>query len=141
MVLIGNKVTEKDIRDWLDENGYIGRTAEIKDLELHAIQRPGWLQIYRFELAVLKHEESDTGIQARHQYYGVVRDDERERNSKARTVVTLFDQEQQRQQKLDDLSEGLIQLGRNNSGSLLWLMVIFGSMFLLALLANQFVAR
>ncbi len=46
--LIGNKVAEKDIRDWLRHNGYNGNSAKFAEIELHAIQRPGWLQVFRF---------------------------------------------------------------------------------------------
>jgi hypothetical protein len=51
--LIGNKAAEKDIRDWLSLNGYIGKTARFAEIELHAILRPGWLQVFRFELEVV----------------------------------------------------------------------------------------
>ena len=138
-MLIGNKVTEKDIRDWLDANGFVGRTAKINDLELHAIRRPGWLQIFRFELDVLRAEQPDAASQQRHKYFGVVRDDERERVASKRTIVMLFDEEQGRQEKLDELSEGLIQLGQDNSGSLLWLLIIMSSIFALGMLASQFI--
>ena len=49
-ISIGNRVTEKDIRDWLDANGFVGRTAKINDLELHAIERPGWVQVFEFQM-------------------------------------------------------------------------------------------
>ena len=50
MAAIGNKVTEKDIRDHLTANGYYGRSAEIRGLNLVAVQRPGWLQVFSFDL-------------------------------------------------------------------------------------------
>ena len=35
---LGNRVTEKDIRQWLDDNEFQGNSAQINDLELHAIK-------------------------------------------------------------------------------------------------------
>ncbi len=96
--LIGNKVTEKDLRKWLNSHGYFGSSAEIQELELHAIQRPGWLQIFRFSIRV-KHEQD--GWQ---QMFGVLRDDERYR----RLDIEMFDSLEQRQVVLDEWSQGLI---------------------------------
>ena len=59
-IKIGNRVTEKDIRDWLDSNQYLGSTATITDLELHAIRRPGWVQVFRFEVEARIRQECDT---------------------------------------------------------------------------------
>ena len=52
MFNIGNKSAEKDIRDWLAENGYLGKSAKFGEIELHAIKRPGWRQIFRFDFPV-----------------------------------------------------------------------------------------
>ena len=54
--LIGNKVVEKDIRAWLSRNGYSGKSAKFTEIELHAIQRPGWLQIVCFAFSCLTAE-------------------------------------------------------------------------------------
>lgn len=68
---IGNKSAEKDIRDWLTRNGYQGNSARFNEIELHAIKRPGWLQIFRFDFSVLTAE--DEGVQL----FGAMRTDER----------------------------------------------------------------
>lgn len=68
---IGNKCTEKDIRDWISRNGFLGSSAVFKEIELHAIKRTGWLQIFRFEVQV--NDKEGTG----HLLFGTVRSDER----------------------------------------------------------------
>ena len=132
--MIGNRVTEKDIRDWLDQNGFVGRSAKIEDLEIHAIKRPGWLQIFRFEAQVLTNTEDNP---IRQHFFGVVRDDEREQSLEKRTIVMLFDDVEARQEKLDELSEGLLRLGADNSGSLFWLAVVFLGFFVIVFLATK----
>jgi len=69
--LIGNKSAEKDIRDWLSQQGYVGKTAQFAEVELHAIKRPGWLQIFRFETSCMTAEGE------RAQLFGAMRSDER----------------------------------------------------------------
>lgn len=69
--MIGNRVTEKDLRDWFSERGFCGCSARFEELELHAIQRPGWLQIYRFT-ALVADAEGQRAL-----FYGAAKDDER----------------------------------------------------------------
>ena len=69
--LFGNKSAEKDIRDWLSQNGYVGNSARFVEVELHAIQRPGWLQVFRFEATC----NNVAGDQV--QFFGAMRSDER----------------------------------------------------------------
>ena len=88
---IGNRVTEKDIRDWLDANGFVGTTARINDLELYAIERPGWVQVFEFQ-ARLKAAGQDRGFEAEVEpgwieRFGVVLDDERKRTDSLRTCL------------------------------------------------------
>ncbi len=47
---IGNRVAEKDVRDALFDFGLDGRAAVIVDLELYALKRPGWVQVFSFRL-------------------------------------------------------------------------------------------
>ncbi len=133
--LIGNRVAEKDVRDWLTANGYIGQTAKILELELHAIKRPGWLQIFRFHLqaksqAIETDEFSQEGDELDHfpaawvDLYGTVRDDERERNPKLRTKIAAFSSAEDRDDKLEQLSDGLLTLKQGQTGNLGWLLVI-----------------
>ncbi len=50
MPIIANKCTEKDLRDYLSQNGYFGRSAKFLKLDLAAIERPGWVQVYKFHV-------------------------------------------------------------------------------------------
>ncbi|MEP3480159.1 MAG: hypothetical protein ABJZ55_12985 [Fuerstiella sp.] len=71
MNLDRNKSTEKDLRSYLDDNGYFGRTAKFQLLKLTAVERPGWVQIFQFEIEA-KREDSDW-----ESLYGFCRTDER----------------------------------------------------------------
>lgn len=97
--LIENRYTEKDIRIWLDAHGYFGNTAKVHELELHAIQRPGWLQVFRFRLEAKSRSGNWVTL------FGAVRDDER---SKEISIQT-FEQFSQQQRLLSEWSEGLIR--------------------------------
>lgn len=50
MPLIANKVTEKDLRDYLTSRGFFGRSAKLHKLELVGIEPPGWVQIFEFHV-------------------------------------------------------------------------------------------
>ena len=102
--VIRNRVTEKDVRAWMDQNGFFGSSADIHRLELHAIERPGWLQIFSFEARVKSREESEQPWQ---ELYGAVKDDERRRGSN-KTQVELFGSIEQQSEKLHQWSQGLI---------------------------------
>lgn len=69
--IFGNRSAERDIRDWLTSQGYSGKTASFVEIELHAIQRPGWFQVFRFEVHCLTADEEKT------QLYGSMKSDER----------------------------------------------------------------
>ena len=96
--LIRNRSAEKDIRDWLSKEGWCGRTAECAEVELHAIKRPGWLQIFRFE--VRARNANDEWLQL----FGAMRADER---YGAPTVMVDLDPEE-RDKQLADWSQNLI---------------------------------
>lgn len=119
-----NRTTEKDIRAWLNANGFEGRAAEVTDVELHAVMRPGWLQIFRFRLRVGTEE-----------HFGVVRDDERLRG-KDKTQIELFDSAASQEARLAELSEELIVRGVRSGGYLVSLF-LFG-VLLLACTAAMF---
>ena len=100
---ISNRSTEKDVRDWLDNNGFAGKTVKLNELELHAIQRPGWIQVFKFGLRVkclpLINQGNDPEANDRSSWlemFGVVLDDERERDSHLKTQVWLFEDEVER---------------------------------------------
>ena len=71
MQIIGNKYTEKDLRDHLTELCYFGRSAKFLKLELKAIERPGWVQVFEFHVKAKK-QDGDW-----EQQFGLCRSDER----------------------------------------------------------------
>ena len=94
----------------MDRNGFYGNSADIRDLELYAIERPGWLQVFRFEVRVKSRAESEEPWS---EMFGVVKDDERRRGDK-KTQVEMFPTAQQQADKLQQWSQGLI--AKSNQG-------------------------
>lgn len=124
-----NRTTEKDIRAWLNANGFEGRAVEVVDVELHAVERPGWLQIFRFRVR-----------EATDEHFGVVRDDERLRG-KYKTQIELFDNAVSQSAKLAELSDNLIVQGTRSGGYLAFLF-LFGILLLACAAAMfQFLSR
>lgn len=136
---IGNRVTEKDIRDWLIAKGFDGKTALIKDLELFAIQRPGWLQVFSFEVLARQPADQQGGQSdelednPRKRWFGIVRDDERNRTQSERTQIQIFDSLNERDQQLAVESEGLLTTRTGQSGSLAPTLVILATIVLFAI--------
>ena len=131
-----NRVTEKDIRDWLTAEGFDGRGAKIDDLELHAIERPGWVQVFRFFAQIrqtdlpsneLDLEEAEVEVvEELPDYisrYGVVLDDERIRNVQNRTKIWIYEEAESRQKKLDELSVGKFVKKKEQDRQLAWFTV------------------
>ena len=87
MSLISNKVTEKDLREYLTSLGFSGQSASFLKLELAAVKRPGWLQIFDFHVKAKKREGGW------HEYFGILRSDEHNDTFE----VQLFASEQQQQ--------------------------------------------
>ena len=100
--LIGNKSAEKDIRDWLTDNGYMGRAARFGEIELHAIKRPGWLQIFRFEMT--GHHADSRGTKE----FGAMWSDERY----GRPKIEIYPVRSARDRQLSEWSAGLITVRR-----------------------------
>ncbi len=98
-MLIGNNVAEKDIREHLSANGYFGRTATFVEIELHAIQRPGWLQVFRFQVNAKSTDDHWVKL------FGAMRDDERFK----KTEILFFSNNNKRDQVLKSWSKGLMQ--------------------------------
>ncbi len=107
--LIRNHNTEREIRAWLDANGYYGNSARFTKVELFAIERPGWKQVFEFA-AEVKERESDQWLN----YWGAVYNDER-LPAESRTHIELFSEESQRAKRLEDLAEGLLTIGAARS--------------------------
>jgi len=134
-VKIGNRVTEKDVRLWLDEQGWAGRSAKIEQLDLHAIKSPGWIQVFRFVVTVnpaIKPDEDEDQLDSHphrirgQTFFGAVRDDERQKESQ--TKIWMFEDQDAQAEKLSELSEGLITLraGETSTGFLLAVGIFVG---------------
>jgi len=102
--LIRNRGTGKEVRDYLDQQGWEGKYAQFDYLELFAIQRPGWVQVFKFSLRV-----SDPEGEWR-RWLGVVRDDGRDS-----IQVSLVTSEVEQQQIAERLSQNLHTVRRQPS--------------------------
>lgn len=54
----GDREMELAIRQHLGKRGFYGGAAKLRNVRVIAIERPGWLQIYRFEAAVRRVRDS-----------------------------------------------------------------------------------
>ncbi len=124
----GDAELEKAIRQHLSGHGYYGGSAKLRDVRLAAVQRPGWVQIYRFEVtarvAAAARTDDDTTAElasvhhqphagdahltpaAYHELFGLVREDHRYNQ----TNVRIFASADQRLELFERWSVGLIQL-------------------------------
>lgn len=106
----GDADMEKAIRSHLSDEGFFGHTAKLKNVRLVAIQRPGWLQVFRFEAtARVRIVNSDDGPDPEPEYrdvLGLVRDDIRKKIN----VVRTFEEESERKELFNRWSEDLICL-------------------------------
>lgn len=106
----GDHEMEVAIRRHLTENGYFGGTAKFRGVRLVAVQRPGWLQVYRFEVTarVVTRVDDDRPDPPAvyHDLYGLVRDDIRHKINSVR----VFNSEAERRALFTRWSDGLICL-------------------------------
>lgn len=100
----GDKLLERAIRNELRARGYAASSASIRDVRLAAIERPGWVQVYRFRVETSVHHENPHKRREA-LLFGVSRDDGR----KSRIAVVLSEDEGEYQQQLDSWSDGLIR--------------------------------
>jgi len=107
----GDHEMEIAIRRHLSNRGYRGGVAELKSVKLIAIQRPGWIQIYRFE-AVATPQPADAEPAGSSQsvlssvlLYGLVRDDGR-----THSEVEVFVHPGRRIELFQQWSKGMITL-------------------------------
>ena len=115
----GDRDMELSIRSHLNDNGFYGRTAQLRNVRLVAVQRPGWLQVYRFEATarVRPPEASADAPNEAAEYrelFGLVRDDIRHKIN----TVRVFEDEDQRRELFGRWSADLICL-RGAQGLLL----------------------
>lgn len=133
MPLIGNKVAEKDLRTWLEANGYFGRSAEVFELELVAIRRPGWEQVFRFRVRAKRRDESGW-----EELTGLFRDDERKTRFEGRLTASDADYAA----AFAEWTEGMIVRQRRTRGAtelglILLAVVILGLAAIVALLQHR----
>lgn len=103
---------ERAIRGRLDSQGYYGDSAVFKQVKLAAVQRPGWLQVFEFELSARPRmpEDVQTASDDKIQLYGLVRQDERYQ----KTEVRFFKLRYERSSLFDEWSRDLIRLRRRS---------------------------
>ncbi|HBV64902.1 MAG TPA: hypothetical protein DEF45_17980 [Rhodopirellula sp.] len=107
----GDHEMETTIRKHLTQNGFFGGTARLRNVRLVAVERPGWLQVFRFDATVrVKPEtEDDDGVAPEAEYrevFGLVKDDIRHKVN----TVRFFEEEEQRVELFARWSDGLICL-------------------------------
>lgn len=142
-----NRVTEKDVRLWLDQKGFYGRSAHITDLELHAIERPGWRQIFRFTMkAKLKRGSGPLGDLGRQESenairHGIVLDDQRKRTEDQRTQIFIFESIEERNKVLDERSAGMISCSNSQNADLAVLSIVVVTFIFLSILLGSLVGN
>ncbi|MEN0110533.1 MAG: hypothetical protein AAF805_07390 [Planctomycetota bacterium] len=100
----GDKRLTDAIRGELRRQGFAVNAAEIRDVRLAAVERPGWVQVYRFAVATATNEENphtrrDVVL------LGLSRDDGR----RSRIDVLLTEDESVWMRQLDHWADGLIR--------------------------------
>lgn len=152
--IFSNRVTEKDIRNWLNGNGFFGRAACISDLELHAVKRPGWKQVFRFTTRVKPNpKESESGFEDAGLdrladsgtmpvvRYGVVLDDQRKRTEAQQTQVFLFETIDERDELLEELSVDMLTCSTGQNGDLYVLSIVVIVFLVISLVLGSLVGN
>ncbi len=93
----GDREMDLAIRAKLRSDGYAVGRSKVVNFRLVAIERPGWVSIYEFNVEVVDSEGCST------QLYGVARDDARRT-----TTVKLYQRIGPRREQRDCWSEGMI---------------------------------
>ena len=111
---------ENAIRRHLSDNGYFGGTAKLRAVRLAAVQRPGWLQVFRFEVTArvagdgetesapdaMQNEDAPESTATYHDLFGLVKEDHRHNQ----TEIRVFRSSDQRAELFGRWSDGLLQL-------------------------------
>lgn len=106
---VGDRDMEVAIRKHLTKKGYFGGSVKLRNVRLVAVQRPGWLQVYRFEATARLSSPAADGPEEEARYeelYGLVQDDAR----KSLTKVEVFHNPVERRALFRRWSQDLIQL-------------------------------
>ena len=90
---VGDRELELAIRREMVQRG-LARSSPIREVRLAAIERPGWIQVYEFQVQDLN---------SRTRWFGVARDDGRKG-----TEVALFDHADLRDTQFRAWSQGMI---------------------------------
>jgi hypothetical protein len=123
-----NRATEKDVRDYLTRRGCRGDIARFDYLDLFAIERPGWIQVFKFCVQAFDNDGDSR------RFFGVVRDDQR-----SSTKIHLAHTEKEQSRVADAWSAGLITSRRRPLGTVQWiLLAVFGTFVAIALLGALF---
>ena len=107
----GDRDMEIAIRRHLNQNGFFGDTAKLRSVRLVAVQRPGWLQIFRFDATARvrpSHDDDESPDEPAEyrELYGLVRDDIRHKINSVR----FFDNERERKELFSRWSVDMICL-------------------------------
>ena len=114
----GDHEMELTIRRHLSDHGFRGAAADLRSIKLIAIERPGWVQIYRFEAVVSRQPAPDdettdaNAARTTTLLYGLVRDDGR-----TGSEVETFVHPARRIELFHRWAAGLIQLRGAFGGS------------------------
>jgi hypothetical protein len=120
---VGDRSLERAIRMSLNQAGWQGGGAAIEDVRLVAIERPGWVQIYRFDVLASRQPDAVRHVSVTDQQsaaydeppicriYGLARDDGR-----SRETVRLFSSPQLRREQFAEWSQSMIVLRRGLDG-------------------------
>jgi hypothetical protein len=95
---VRNGVTEREILEWLKARNYSTDAKRLANVQLFAIQRPGWLQVFRFEVEVRDSEGHPEKL------FGALRSDERFGDP----TICVFETSSERDDQLHVWSQGMI---------------------------------
>jgi hypothetical protein len=96
---VGDRDLELLLRAKLSGRGYLGDSAQFHYMRLVAIQRPGWLQVFSFNVTTRKREGDESRL-----VFGLLRQDERYR----KTEIELFENAADRHRLFSDWSKDLV---------------------------------
>lgn len=104
----GDREMEVSIRKRLTTAGFFGNSAKLMRVQLIALQRPGWLQVYRFEFSAkqMSQEEESDSTTCWVNGYGLVTEDAR----KNKSDVSLFHSQSEWAEATEEATKGLLVL-------------------------------
>ncbi|MEZ6087178.1 MAG: hypothetical protein R3C05_03920 [Pirellulaceae bacterium] len=104
---VGDADLERDIRSQLYKSGFYGKSAKFERVSLVAVQRPGWVQIYRFEVFAKRCQVDDEPEGGFQRLFGLAMDDGRNG-----AEIQFFNNADERRILFMQWSEGMIVLRR-----------------------------